>query len=75
VIARSLLVVTVFTIGDQVVDLARRVAQRHKDAVIRKEKGEFCVRSPDNPSWSGGCYPTKSEAEARLKAVEYFKHK
>jgi hypothetical protein len=42
-------------------------------AVIRKEKGEYCVRSPNNPDWNGGCYPSKGEAEERLKAVEYFK--
>lgn len=46
-----------------------------KTAVIRKEKGEFCVRSPDNPDWNGGCYPSKGEAEKRLEQVEYFKHK
>lgn len=54
-------------------DLARRVAQRHKDAVIRKEKGEFCVRSPDNPTWNGGCFKSEGEAEKRLKQVEWFK--
>jgi hypothetical protein len=54
---------------------ASRVARRHIEAVIRKEKGEFCVRSPDNPDWNGGCYPTKGEAEKRLQQVEYFKHK
>lgn len=44
-------------------------------AIIRKEKGEYCVRSPNNPDWSGGCYPSKGEAEDRLRQVEYFKHK
>ncbi len=44
-------------------------------AVIRKEKGEFCVRSPDNPDWNGGCYSTKEKAEERLRQVEYFKRK
>jgi hypothetical protein len=43
-------------------------------AVIRKEKGKFCVRSPNNPDWNGGCYDTESEAEDRLKQVEFFKH-
>jgi hypothetical protein len=56
-------------------DLAKRVADRHLEAVIRKEKGEYCVRSPDNPDWSGGCYPTKEEAKKRLQQVEFFKHK
>ena len=59
--------------------LARRVARRFeaemlRTAVIRKEKGKYCVRSPNNPDWNGGCYDTKGEAEDRLKAVEYFKH-
>lgn len=53
-------------------DLAQRVAQRHM-AVIRKEKGEFCVRSPNNPDWSGGCYKSEGEAEKRLQQVEWFK--
>ena len=55
--------------------LAQRVAARYKEAIIRKEKGEFCVRSPGNKQWNGGCYPTKGEAEKRLKQVEYFKSK
>lgn len=54
---------------------ARLIAQRYKSAVIRKEKGEYCVRSPNNPKWNGGCFPTKEEAEDRLKEVEFFKHK
>lgn len=55
--------------------LANRVAERYLQSVIRKEKGEFCVRSPDNPSWSGGCYKTEEEAKERLKQVEFFKRK
>ena len=51
------------------VKLARTVL-----AVIRKEKGQYCVRSPNNPDWNGGCYDTKDEAEDRLKQVEFFKH-
>lgn len=56
--------------------LAYKVARRflEKRGIIRKEKGEYCVRSPNNPDWNGGCYDTKGEAEDRLKAVEYFKH-
>lgn len=50
-------------------------AEEEKKAVIRKEKGEYCVHSPDNPDWSGGCYPTEGEAKKRLEQVEYFKHK
>jgi hypothetical protein len=44
-----------------------------KTAVIREEHGEFCVRSPDNPDWNGGCYKSKEKAEERLKQVEFFK--
>lgn len=51
---------------------AGRVARRYLQAVIRKEKGQYCVRSPDNPKWNGGCYDTKAEAEKRLKQVEFF---
>lgn len=46
-----------------------------KTAVIEKEKGQYCVRSPNNPSWSGGCFDSKGEAEKRLNEVEYFKSK
>lgn len=42
-------------------------------AVIRKEKGKYCVRSPNNPDWNGGCFDSKGEAEKRLTQVEYFK--
>jgi hypothetical protein len=61
--------------------LSRRVVARcleaeEKKAIVRKEKGKgYCVKSPDNPDWSGGCYPSKGEAEKRLHEVEYFKHK
>jgi hypothetical protein len=55
--------------------VALRVAARFVEAVIRKEDGEFCVRSPNNPDWNGGCYPSKGEAERRLEQVEYFKSK
>ena len=44
-------------------------------AVIVKEKGQYCVKSPNNSSWSGGCFDSKEEAERRLKQVEWFKHK
>jgi hypothetical protein len=58
---------------------AERVAHRFEaemlqTAVIRHEKGKgYCVRSPNNPDWNGGCYDSKGEAERRLKQVEYFK--
>lgn len=45
-----------------------------KVAVIREENGKYCVHSPKNPDWNGGCYDTKGEAEKRLEQVEYFKH-
>lgn len=55
---------------------ARRLVARFRlEAVIRKEKGQYCVKSPDNPNWNGGCYPSKGEAEKRLEQVEWFKHK
>lgn len=43
--------------------------------VIRKEGDEWCVRSPDNPNWNGGCYKSKEKAQKRLQQVEFFKHK
>lgn len=49
------------------------MADEEKEGVVRKEKGEYCVRSPNNPDWNGGCYPSKEKAEARLKQVEFFK--
>jgi len=58
-----------------VVGSVRRIVARYKRAVIRKEKGEYCVRSPNNPDWNGGCYPSKEKAEERLREIEYFKHK
>lgn len=61
---------------DQQDVLAMKVASRFlKTAVIREEGGKFCVRSPNNPKWNGGCFQSKAEAEARLKSVEYFKRK
>ena len=48
--------------------------RRSKVAVIRKEKGQYCVRSPNNPDWDGGCYDTEEEAKKRLQQVEFFKH-
>jgi hypothetical protein len=44
-----------------------------RTAVIREEDGKFCVRSPDNKDWNGGCYDSKGEAEKRLQQVEHFK--
>jgi len=54
--------------------MKKRVVSRYKEAVIRKEKGKgYCVKSPNNPDWNGGCYPSKGEAEKRLEQVEWFK--
>lgn len=43
-------------------------------AYIQKKGDKYCVRSKNNPDWSGGCYDTKAEAEKRLNQVEMFKH-
>lgn len=53
--------------------LVKRIIARYKLAVIRKEHGEYCVRSPDNADWNGGCYKSEGEAKKRLEQVEYFK--
>jgi hypothetical protein len=55
--------------------MERYICSNEVTSVIRKEKGEYCVRSPNNPDWNGGCFPSKGKAEARLRQVEYFKHK
>ena len=47
----------------------------HGYGIIRRERGQFCVRSPNNPRWSGGCYPTRKRARRRLQQVEWFKKK
>jgi len=38
-----------------------------------KNKEQWCVYSENNPEWSGGCYPSKTQAEERLQQVEMFK--
>ena len=53
------------------------IAQQEQVSKIVKtpDKNEWCVKSEKKDSnWSGGCYPSKSQAEDRLKTVEYFKH-
>jgi hypothetical protein len=55
--------------------MERYICSNEVTSVIRKEKGEYCVRSPNNPNWNGGCYHSKEKAEERLRQVEYFKHK
>lgn len=47
-----------------------------RTSIIRKtpDKQEWCVKSPDNPDWAGGCYPSKPEAEERLHQCEVMEH-
>lgn len=58
---------------DWLLNKPRALVAEEKIAVIRKEHGEYCVRSPNNPDWNGGCFKTKAEAEKRLRQVEFFK--
>ena len=59
---------------DELSTVATRVSQHVKTSYIKHEKGKgYCVKSEKNPDWSGGCFPTKGEAEKRLNEVEYFK--
>jgi len=54
--------------------IAIRIAGFEHQAYIKKTPGKgYCVKSPKNPDWSGGCYPTKGEAQKRLQQVEMFK--
>jgi hypothetical protein len=50
------------------------MAMRIAKIVKTPNKDEYCVRSEQNPDWSGGCYKSKEKAEDRLKTVEMFKH-
>jgi 8-oxo-dGTP pyrophosphatase MutT (NUDIX family) len=50
-------------------------AEGEVQALIREEGGKFCVRSPTNSTWSGGCFDSKGEAKKRLTEIEYFKKK
>ena len=45
-----------------------------RKSYISHENGEYCVRSENNPDWSGGCYKSRAEAEDRLAQVERIKH-
>jgi len=49
-------------------------AAMEKDAYIEESDGKYCVKSPKNKSWSGGCYESRPAAEKRLQEVEMFKH-
>jgi hypothetical protein len=55
--------------------IAQRVANLHRVAYLEKKGDKWCVRSEHNPSWNGGCYESKGEAQHRLRQVEFFKHK
>jgi hypothetical protein len=54
-------------------DLINKIAS--KVAIVRKtpNKNEWCVKSENNPDWSGGCYPSKAQANKRLSEVEAAK--
>jgi len=56
-------------------EIALRVADLdERIAYVKKTDKGYCVKSKKNPGWSGGCYPTRPEAEKRLSEVEMFKH-
>jgi len=67
-------VASVFCFADMALKVARIEATEERTAYIKKEKGKWCVKSKNNPDWSGGCYDTKKEAEERLKQVEAAKY-
>lgn len=46
----------------------------NKVAIIVEENGKWCVRSPKNKNWSGGCFSNRAAAEKRLAEVERIKH-
>jgi hypothetical protein len=46
-----------------------------EDPMIKKVAGGYKVVSENGKKNLGGPYKTKKEAEKRLRAVEYFKHK
>lgn len=50
--------------------MAKVVAKVQRKVV--KKGNEYCVVSEDGER-SFGCYPTKGEAEERLREVEFFK--
>lgn len=50
------------------------LASEERVSYIKKEKGEYCVKSKSSPDWSGGCYKSKEKAKERLDQVEMFKH-
>lgn len=64
--------------SDTAVPRGDRTSQREETGVVKKTPGkdEWCVKSEKKDSdWSGGCYPSRGQAEKRLHQVEYFKHR
>ena len=61
--------------GIEVDDLATMtvVGSLEARAFVEKTEKGYCVKSPKNKNWNGGCYPTKGEADKRLEQVEMFK--
>jgi hypothetical protein len=53
---------------------ARSWFEEGGDRMIRKVKGGYQVLSEQGKNL-GGPYKTKAEAEARLRQVEFFKHR
>jgi len=53
---------------------ASKIASSDYTAYIKKTNKGYEVKSEKNPSWSGGTYKSKGEAEKRLQQVEMFKH-
>jgi len=52
-----------------------RMAIREEYSMIRKLKSGYKVLSEDGKKNLGGPYKTKSEAQKRLRQVEFFKHR
>lgn len=44
------------------------------DIVKTRGEDEWCVVSPKNETWSGGCFGSEERAEDRLSEVEMLKH-
>jgi hypothetical protein len=42
-------------------------------SVVQKMGNEWCVLSEEGKKL--GCYPSRKQAEERLREIEYFKHK
>ena len=61
--------------GGAAVPRGEVVSQQEETGIVKKTPGKgYCVKSENNSDWSGGCYPTKGEANKRLEQVEAAKH-